>query len=79
MSMVPHNPQFTRSFQLSPPGIKLSKILIIFIYLPITADTIHSITIWLTDQNANEINLRKKNLLMRFHLRDLTKYLEFLK
>ena len=30
MSMVPHNSQFTRSFQMSPPGIKLSKILIIF-------------------------------------------------
>ena len=30
MSMVPHNPQFTRSFQMSLPGIKLSKILIIF-------------------------------------------------
>ena len=30
MSMVPHNPQFTRSFQMSLPGIKLSKIPIIF-------------------------------------------------
>ena len=30
MSMVPHNPQFTRSFQMSLPGIKLSRILIIF-------------------------------------------------
>ena len=30
MSIVPHNPQFTRSFQMSPTGIKLSKILIIF-------------------------------------------------
>ena len=28
------------------------------LYLPITADTIHSITIWLTDQNENELNLR---------------------
>ena len=27
-------------------------------YLPITADTIHSITIWLTDQNGNDLNLR---------------------
>ena len=31
------------------------------IYLPITADTIHSITIWLTDQNGNELNLRGEN------------------
>ena len=39
------------------------------LYLPITADAIHSITIWLTDQNGNELNLRRENLLMRFHLR----------
>ena len=41
------------------------------IYLPITADTIHSITIWLTDQNGNELNLRGENLSMRFHLREI--------
>ena len=48
------------------------------LYLPITADTIHSITIWLTDQNGNELNLRGDNMSMRFHLRDLKKtFLEF--
>ena len=47
------------------------------LYLPATADTFHSITIWLTDQNGNELNLRGENLSMRFHLRDLKKYLEF--
>ena len=30
MLMVPHNLQFTRSFQMSLPGIKLSKIATIF-------------------------------------------------
>ena len=40
------------------------------LYLQITSDTIHSITIWLTDQNGNELNLRE-NLLMRFHLREI--------
>ena len=39
------------------------------LYLPITSDTIHSITVWLTDQNGNELNLREDNLSMRFHLR----------
>ena len=39
--------------------------------LKITADTILSITIWLTDQNLNELNLRGENLSMRFHLRDI--------
>ena len=41
------------------------------VYLPITADTIHSITIWLTDQNEDELNLRGKNLSMRFHQREI--------
>ena len=27
-----------------------------FLYLPITSDTINSTTIWLTDQNGNELN-----------------------
>ena len=26
-------------------------------YIPITSDTIHSITVWLTDQIGNELNL----------------------
>ena len=41
------------------------------LYLPITSDTIHSITIWITDQNENELNLRGENLSMRFHLREI--------
>ena len=43
------------------------------LYLPITADKIHSITIWLTDQNGNELNLRGENFSMRFHLREIKK------
>ena len=45
------------------------------LYLPTTSDTIHSITIWLTDQKGNELNLRGENLSMRFHLREIAKYL----
>ena len=41
------------------------------LYLPITAHMIHSITIWLTDQNGNELNLPGENLLMLFHLREI--------
>ena len=41
------------------------------LYLLITADTIHSITIWLTDQNGDELNLRGVNLSMQFHLREI--------
>ena len=70
MLMVPHNPQFTRSFQMSLLGIKLLNPHNL-LYLPITSDTIHSITIFLTDQNRNELNLRGENLSMRFHLREI--------
>ena len=57
ISMVPHNPQFTRSFQMSP-GYKIIENPHNILYLPITADTVHSMTIWIKDQNRNELNLR---------------------
>ena len=41
------------------------------LYLSIASDTIHSITVWLTDQNGNALNLRGENLSMRFHRRDI--------
>ena len=44
------------------PGYKIIENPHNLIYLPITADTIHSITIWLTDQNGNEVNLVGENL-----------------
>ena len=71
MLMVPHKPQFTRSFQMSLPCIKIIENPHNLLYLPITADTIHSITIWLTDQNGKELNSRGENLSMRCHLREI--------
>ena len=69
MSMVPHNLQFTRYFQMSLPGIKyINENPHNLLYLPITSDTIHSITISITDQSGNELNFRGENLSMRFHL-----------
>ena len=53
------------------PGYKIIENSKHFLYLPITSDTIHSITIWLTDQNGNELNLRGQNLSMRFHLSEI--------
>ena len=41
------------------------------LYLPIASDTIHSITILLTDQNGNKLNLRRENLSMQFYLREI--------
>ena len=54
-------------------GYKIIEISHNLLYLPITSDTIHSITIWLTDQNENQLNLRGENLSMRFHLREIKK------
>ena len=53
------------------PGCKINENPHNLLYLPLTADTIHSISIWLTDQNGNELNLRGENLSMRFHLREI--------
>ena len=53
------------------PGYKIIEIPHNLLCIPTTSDTIHSITIWLTDQNGNELNLRGENLSMRFHLREI--------
>ena len=53
------------------PGHKIIEIPQNLLYFPITSDTIHSITIWLTDHKGNEVNLRGQNLSMRFHLREI--------
>ena len=53
------------------PGYKIIENPHNLLYLPLTEDTIHSITIWLTDQNGDELNLRGQNLSMRFHLREI--------
>ena len=69
---------FTQSTIYSPfsdvfPGYKFIENPHNLLYLPITSDTIHSITIWLTDQNGNELNSRVENLSMRFQLREILK------
>ena len=53
------------------PGYKIIQNPHSRLYLPITWDMIHSISIWLTDQNDNELNLRGENLTMRFHLGEI--------
>ena len=55
------------------PGYKIMEKPYNLLYHMITADTIHSITIWLTDKNGNELNLRGVYLSMRFHLREIFK------
>ena len=53
------------------PGYKIIENPDNLLYLPTTATTIHSITIWLTDQNGNELILRGENLSMRLHLSEI--------
>ena len=50
------------------PGYKIIENPHNLLYLPITSDRIHSVTIWLTGQNENELNLRGENLSIRFHV-----------
>ena len=62
------------------PGYKIIENPHNLLYLPITADTIHSITIWLTDQNGNELTYEDRKFVNATSSeRDLKKYLEFLK
>ena len=51
------------------PGYKIIEDPHNLLLLSITSDTIHNITVWLTDQNGTELNLREENLSMRLHLR----------
>ena len=53
------------------PGYKMIENHHSLLYIQITSDAIHSIKIWLTDQNGNELNLRGESLAMRFHLREI--------
>ena len=48
------------------PGYKIIENPQNLLYLPITSDTNQSITIWLTNQNGNNLNLPGENLSMRF-------------
>ena len=66
-------PKIYSFFQDVSPGYTIIENPHNLLYLPITSDTIRSITIWLTYQNGNELNLRGENLSMRFHLREIKK------
>ena len=52
-------------FPIVSPGNKIIENPHNLLYVPIASDTIHSITVWLTDQKGNELNLREENLSMR--------------
>ena len=40
------------------------------IYIPVTADVISTLLVWLTDQHGDLLYLRGEELTIRFHLRE---------
>lgn len=51
------------------PGEKIVEVPINLIYVPITTDTISSMTSWLTDQNGEDLDLRGEEVTLSFHIR----------
>ena len=58
------------------PGYKIIENPHNLLYLPITSGTIHSITVWPTDQGGNELNLRGAICQCNFIRERFYKYLE---
>ena len=56
-------------FPLAEPGDKIVEKPTEYIYLPISSDVIRRMSVWLTDQDLNPINLRDESLTIEFHLR----------
>ena len=56
-------------FPLADPGDKIVEKPTQYIYLPISSDIIRHMTVWLTDQDQNLLDLREETLTVKFHLR----------
>ena len=56
-------------FPLADPGDKIVERPVQYIYLPIASDVIRHMTVWLTDQDQNYLDLRGESLTIKFHLR----------
>ena len=52
------------------PGYKIIESPFNLVYLPITFDTIDRLTVSITDQDDNLLNLRNEKLTIRFHIRE---------
>ena len=42
---------------------------VIPIYLPVTADIIQELNVWVTDQDNEELDLQGEDLIVTFHMR----------
>ena len=56
-------------FPLADPGDKIVERPTEYIYLPISSDVIRHMSVWLTDQDQNLLDLREETLTIKFHLR----------
>ena len=57
-------------FPNAAPGQKILEAPSNLIYLPVTVDAISSLSVCLTDQDGNVLDLRGEELTIRFHLRE---------
>ena len=59
-------------FNYSPnvqAGRKIVAEPVVPIYLPVTVDHIHELSVWITDQDNNLLDLQKEDIVVTFHLR----------
>ena len=57
-------------FPNAAPGQKILEAPHNLIYLPVTVDVISTLSVWLTDQNGELLDLCGEKLTIRFHLRE---------
>ena len=57
-------------FPNAAPGEKILEAPHNLIYLPVTVDVISTLSVWLTDQHGELLDLRGEELTIRFHLRE---------
>ena len=61
------------AYNFSPnaaPGQKILEAPHNLIYLPVTVDVISTLSVWLTNQHGELLDLRGEELTIRFHLRE---------
>ena len=57
-------------FPNAAPGQKILEAPHKLIYLPVTVDVISTLSVWLSDQDGELLDLRGEKLTIRFHLRE---------
>ena len=55
---------------IAAPGQHILEVPHDLIYLPVTVDVVSTLSVWLTDQHGELLDLRGEELTIRFHLRE---------